>query len=79
MELLSDWLVKNFRKFSRESSLKQKNLDSCVICNVETSYGISTHVDERNYYIQGAGQLCEKCHFELYVEKPKRIPDYFCD
>jgi len=79
MELLSDWLVKNFRKFSRENSLKQKDLDSCVICKEETPYTFSTHIDEREHYVQGAGQLCSRCHFELYVEKPKRIPDYFCE
>ena len=54
-------------------------IDSCAICKGETPYTSSIHIDERECYIQGAGQLCKGCYFKNYVEKPKRIPDYFLE
>ena len=36
--------------------------DCCVSCGVETAYDISTHVDMRNGYVEGLGQLCNKCY-----------------
>jgi hypothetical protein len=35
--------------------------DLCVSCGAETAYEVSTHVDMRNAYIEGVGQLCSKC------------------
>ena len=36
--------------------------DCCVSCGVETAYDESTHVDMRNGYVEGLGQLCSKCY-----------------
>jgi hypothetical protein len=36
--------------------------DHCILCGVETAYKRSTHIDMRHGYIEGAGQLCSKCH-----------------
>lgn len=36
--------------------------DVCVSCGVETAYDVSTHVDMRNGYIEGLGQLCSSCY-----------------
>ena len=36
--------------------------DKCVSCGVETAYDISTHIDMRNGYVEGLGQLCSKCY-----------------
>ena len=35
--------------------------DTCVNCGVETPYEFETHIDLRIGYIEGFGQLCEKC------------------
>jgi len=40
--------------------------DKCVSCGCETEYDKETHIDFRNFYIEGAGQLCEKCYKEIY-------------
>lgn len=37
------------------------NYDRCVLCGVETAYKRSTHIDLRYNYVEGAGQLCNKC------------------
>lgn len=36
--------------------------DHCVLCNVETPYDFSTHIDLRTGYIEGVGQLCHICY-----------------
>ena len=40
--------------------------EKCVICNEETPYNRSDHIDMRNYYIEGCGQLCAKCYHDTY-------------
>lgn len=36
--------------------------DLCVSCGAETAYEVSTHIDMRNGYVEGLGQLCSKCY-----------------
>ena len=50
-----------FRKFKRENRKREKK-DCCVSCGAETEYSKETHVNLRKYYVEGAGQLCEKCY-----------------
>ena len=40
--------------------------DRCVRCKSETEYEEDVHIDFRYYYIEGVGQLCPKCHKEIY-------------
>ena len=35
--------------------------DNCVHCGVETPYDFETHIDDRNNYVEGVGQLCRAC------------------
>ena len=41
-------------------------IDTSLRCGVETEYDVSSPVTVRRWYIEGSGQLCEKCFFELY-------------
>lgn len=46
----------------------QKNLhqyEFCVCCGGITSYQVDTPVWMRKYYIEGCGQLCRCCYFEI--------------
>ena len=45
--------------------------EKCVNCGAETDVPVYQHIDQRKYYIEGAGQLCVKCYREIY-EKPIR-------
>jgi hypothetical protein len=36
--------------------------DLCVSCGAETAYEVSTHIEMRNKYVEGVGQLCSECH-----------------
>lgn len=40
--------------------------ENCIRCGVETEYNVSTPVTVRRWYVEGSGQLCEKCYFTLY-------------
>lgn len=44
----------------------------CIRCGVETEYDVSSPVTVRRWYIEGSGQLCEKCYFTLYP-----VPGFF--
>ena len=40
----------------------QKNpIEKCVICGADTQYRFRTPIDFRYNYVEGAGQLCNKC------------------
>ena len=45
--------------------------DTCVICHEETEYAEMDHVLARNFYVDGAGQLCQACFDKHYHEKQK--------
>ena len=36
-------------------------IEYCISCGEATSYKKSDHIDSRNGYIEGAGQLCLEC------------------
>lgn len=38
----------------------------CVRCGKETEYLISTPIEVRKYFIEGAGQLCPECWRRLW-------------
>ncbi len=40
--------------------------DRCVMCAKQTEYDKDTHIDNRKYYIEGAGQMCRGCHTRIY-------------
>jgi hypothetical protein len=40
---------------------RANEFEHCILCGVETSVKIGTHVDMRHGYIDGAGQLCLAC------------------
>ena len=35
--------------------------DKCVLCDTETQYDKFDHIDFRNFYVEGVGQLCPDC------------------
>lgn len=38
----------------------------CIRCNKPTIYHPDTPITLRRYYVEGSGQLCEQCFYELY-------------
>ena len=44
-----------------QSEFKNNPIEQCVICGEPTQYRFNDHVDLRYNYVEGAGQLCDKC------------------
>lgn len=40
--------------------------ETCVRCGKETEYDISTPIEVRRWYVEGAGQMCEDCWYKLW-------------
>lgn len=40
--------------------------ESCICCHHRTDQMKSQAVWERNYYVEGAGQLCRDCYNRVY-------------
>jgi hypothetical protein len=36
--------------------------DKCVLCNKETAYNFTDHIDIRSGYVEGVGQFCMSCY-----------------
>jgi len=44
------------------SKEKADQVEMCVLCGAETPYKFYEHIDMRYGYVEGCGQLCEKCY-----------------
>ena len=40
--------------------------ECCVSCDKETPYSKFDDINNRLYYVEGAGQLCRNCWHEIY-------------
>jgi len=43
--------------------------EECVLCGKTTEYDRETHIDYRNYYVEGCGQLCKECYDRVYKKR----------
>lgn len=53
-----------------KNDLDLKNLinmkETCVLCGGETPYEMTENINNRYFYVEGAGQLCKDCHDKTY-------------
>jgi hypothetical protein len=59
-EMLGEKIRNKYWEVKRNS--EQPQYDKCVICGKDTPYLISTHIDFREGYLEGAGQGCYQKH-----------------
>jgi hypothetical protein len=45
--------------------------DLCISCECETKYSHDTSIEYRDYYIEGAGQLCKECYDKIVNQLEK--------
>lgn len=53
------------------------NKETCVLCGCVVDVDVSIHIDFRNFYVEGCGQLCENCYEKTYGgehEDPDNYP-----
>ena len=46
-----------------------QQIEYCVLCKSETPYTTDTHIDFRDGYVEGIGQLCRICYYNNPEEK----------
>ena len=42
--------------------------EKCITCKSETPYHLSTDIEYRSNYVEGAGQLCELCWNDYFED-----------
>ena len=45
--------------------------ETCITCKSETPYHISTDIEYRSHYVEGAGQLCKECWNDYFEDDDK--------
>jgi hypothetical protein len=53
----------NFR--SKEEK-QTEDTEKCVLCGEDTNVPKTENIDNRAFYVEGAGQLCESCYNKVY-------------
>lgn len=51
------------------NQLKHNEFEHCTKCNSITEVEKDTPIEERVMYVEGSGQLCKICYYEIYVKK----------
>ena len=57
-----------FRK--EENPLIEELLNSeerCVLCNTITDTNKDIHIDQRPYYVEGVGEVCQDCYHKVVL------------
>lgn len=67
------------RWFRKPSKTKKVIIDDspyerCINCGEKLDILKTTPIGEREHYIIGSGQLCQKCFYSAYVEKDDCVP-----
>jgi len=60
-------------------SKNQDPYEDCILCGEKTDVLRSTHVDFRTGYIEGAGQLCNKCYNRGSNRNHIAIPEWLVE
>jgi hypothetical protein len=49
-------------------------IEQCILCGEDTAYRLHDHVDMRTGYIEGAGQLCNRCNNKGMERRHLAVP-----
>ena len=48
------------------SPIKTNPIEKCIMCKQNTPYHLKTHINHRQHYVEGCGQLCSPCYYACY-------------
>ena len=51
--------------------VSENGKDLCISCECETKYSHDTSIEYRDYYVEGAGQLCKDCYDKIVLQLDK--------
>lgn len=55
----------------------RKKDEECIVCHKKLSIDKEMDIAEREYYIEGAGQLCMDCYSKIFDNRRTNYEDYF--
>lgn len=55
-----------FKNRYTKANGSEKEMERCVLCGCLTDILRDCAISERQYYVEGAGQLCRECFSEVY-------------
>ena len=61
--------VFHFKNKHMEEETKKPEMEKCVLCGKETQYPRHMHIDFRENYVEGVGQLCTECANKIYNDR----------
>ena len=44
-----------------QKQLENSEMEKCILCGKKTNVPKNLHIDFRDFYVEGAGQLCYEC------------------
>lgn len=53
----------------KKRSEDEKDTEQCVLCHKVTDYSLKFPIQNRMFYIEGCGQLCESCYYRVQRER----------
>ena len=60
-------IIKNVEELEQDKV--NDPIEKCVICGADTPYRFSTPISQREFYVEGSGQICQHCHYKIYIKK----------
>lgn len=58
-KIIENWEIKQERRIF---------IEECIYCGCETDVPKSLHIDYRDNYIEGVGQVCRKCYNKIFKD-----------
>ena len=57
----------------QQKDFSSDTTEKCVLCGGDSGYKQCTPIEQRQFYVEGSGQLCEKCFDKVYVQKNESL------
>ena len=64
------WFWKPSRKKKEDDSCI---FERCIMCGKLTNVRKDTHIDFRDHYVLGSGQMCYSCYSEYYINPEDQL------
>ncbi len=55
--------------------MNDKPKELCIVCGENSGINVDMPINDRQFYVESAGQLCQRCYNNLYIDckAPQKI------